>query len=642
MLKADLDPVQFTAEARAALADAQAALEHLLALPTDASFQVVIAAFDAIGRPLDRVRGPAGLAGQVHPDEVLRNAANVVVQELAAFGTDLSIHRGVYERLARLDPTQSSGELERRLHAHALRDFRRSGVDRDDATRARIRSLSDELVKVGQEFDLNISADTRRIVIAEGRRGLAGLPEDFIALHPENERGEVVVTTDPPDYLPVMSYAHDGELRRRLQFEYHNRAAPKNLDVLRQLIEKRHALATLLGYRSWADYVTEDKMVKSAANARAFLERVAEASRVRLAAEVADLLELKRESDPNATQIFEWERAYLVECIKSRRLRFDSQTVRPYFAFAKVRDGVLATSAALYGIEFRRNATQSVWHASVECYDVVDRGTLVARFYLDMHPRPNKYKHAAMFDLSAGSGEGGVPEAALVCNFPEPGAHDDALLLHRDVETFFHEFGHLLHHLFAGRQRYLAFAGIATEWDFVEAPSQMYEEWAWDVGVLQRFARHHRTGEPIPGELVQRMRDAEEYGKGMHVVGQMVYALLSLDYYDHDPSGLDLTRALVQLKQRLLPFPHVEGTHFQASFGHLHGYSAIYYTYMWSLVIAKDLFSRFEPDVMNTEVARRYRDSVLGAGGAKDAADLVRDFLGREYSTAPFEAWLNR
>jgi len=272
---------------------------------------------------------------------------------------------------------------------------------------------------------------------------------------------------------------------------------------------------------------------------------------------------------------------------------------------------------------------------------VVDGGKVVARFFLDMHPRPQKYKHAAMFDLCVGVDDG-LPKAALVCNFPRPGPGEPALLQHGDVETFFHEFGHLLHHLFGGRQRYLAFSGIATEWDFVEAPSQMYEEWAWDTGVLQRFARHHETGEPIPAELVARMRSAKEYGKGLQVATQMFYAALALELHARDPDGLDTTERMVALKQSLLPFPHEEGTAFQASFGHLNGYSAIYYTYMWSLVIAKDLFSRFDGNLMDPQVAASYRQTILSAGGSKPASDLCRDFLGREYSTGPFEEWLNK
>jgi thimet oligopeptidase len=438
-----------------------------------------------------------------------------------------------------------------------------------------------------------------------------------------------------------MIYADRADLRRDYYVVAQNRAMPRNLPVLKELLDKRHELATLLGFASWADYVTEDKMIGSGKAAREFVERVLSLATERARAEYAELLELKRETEPGAHAVYEWEHGYLVEKKKRQRFAFDSQAVRPYFAYSKVKDGVLSTSASLYGVEFRRNTDVEPWHPSVECFDVLDGGEVVARFHLDMHPRANKFKHAAMFDMASGLGGKRIPEACLVCNFPEPKAGDPALLLHDQVTTFFHEFGHLLHHLFGGGQRYLRFSGIATEWDFVEVPSQMYEEWAWDAGVLARFATD-ANGKSIPEELVRRMRTAEEYGKGLATIRQMYFARLSLSYYERDPAGLDTTEQMIRLKQRITPFPHTEGTYLQASFGHLHGYSAMYYTYMWSLVIAKDLFSRFDGDLMNTATANDYRESVLAPGGSRDAVELVREFLGRDYGFSAFESWLAR
>lgn len=641
-LPSDLDPPAFRAFARERLAEARAARAALLALPQGASGRGVLGAFDAIRRPLDQVRGRAHLASQVHPSEPVRQAGLEIVQEIAAFETDLGLDRAVFERLAAVAPQSLSNEEERRLLAHALRDYRRSGVDREESVRARIKQLSEELVRTGQAFDMNIARDTRRVTFEDGAAALAGLPQDYVDAHPVDASGCVTVTTDPSDFVPFMSYARRGDLRRKLYLEYTNRAAPENLGVLKRLLELRHELATLLGYASWADYVTEDKMIKSGTAAREFVARVAALARPRMQAEVAELLEEKRREEPGADVLHDWERGYWTERFKARALGFDSQTVRPYFAYANVRDGVLATSAALYGVEFRRDRERPLWHPTVECYEVVDGERVVARLYLDMHPRPNKYKHAAMFDLRAGLEGEALPEAALVCNFPQPRGDDPALLLHQDVTTFFHEFGHLLHHLFAGRQRYLSFSGIATEWDFVEAPSQMYEEWAWDAGVLARFARHHADGRPIPPALVARLRAAEEYGKGMHVSVQMFYAALSLALHDRDPAQLDPMALFARLKRELLPFPHEPGSHFLAAFGHLHGYSAIYYTYMWSLIIAKDLFSRFQGDLMNGSTAQAYRREILAPGGSRDAADLVRGFLGRDYATDAWESWLNR
>jgi thimet oligopeptidase len=646
MLGPNPDPRELEARGAQCVERARAALAEFLELPASAPFGEVIAAFDGIRRPLNGIRGVVGLASQTHPLEPVREAALRVEQGLAAFEVELSLHRGAYERLAALDPAAarpSPGPMERRLLERALRDYRRSGVDKGEAERARIRALADELVKVGQRFDVNIASDTRSVVIEDGAAGLAGLPADYVAAHAPDERGAVTLTTRPPDLMPFMSYAERGDLRRALHGAYLNRAYPANMEVLRELLQKRHELAGLLGYPSWADYATEDKMVKSAGAARTFIEEVAARARPRMLAEYAELLEAKREDTPGADAVHGWELAYYTERVKQRRFGFDSQAVRPYFAYGNVRDGVLATSAALYGIEFHRNDALERWHPSVECYDVASGGKRIARLWLDMHPRADKYQHAAMFDAQAGLEGDVLPEAVLVCNFPEPKGSDPALLLHGQVTTFFHEFGHLLHHLFGGeQQRYLSFSGIATEGDFVEAPSQMYEEWAWDAGVLQRFARHFETGAPIPEELVARMRDAEEYGKGLHVGTQMFYARLALAYHERDPQGLDLDQTMIELKRSMTPVPYEPGTHFQASFGHLNGYSAIYYTYMWSLVIAKDLFSRFAGDLMNGNTARAYRRAILAPGGSKDAAELVRDFLGRDYALEAWESWLAR
>lgn len=631
---------EFERDVRTKLAESRERVDAFLALPADASFADVLSAFDGITLPLNRVAFPPGLMSSVHPDEAVRDAADVLEQEASQFHTELSLSRPVYERLAALDPADAADDEERRALEHALRDYRRSGVDKDEATRKRITELREELVRIGQEFDRNIVRDTRKVVFAEGKDALDGLPADYVAAHPVADDGTVTITTDGPDFLPFMTFAHRGDLRKQLFLEYTGRAWPQNDEVLAKLLGARHELARLLGYENWAAYVTEDKMVRTPGAVGEFIEKVASLAKDRMNEEYAELLAFKRKSEPDAEAIHEWERAYWVERLKAETLAFDSQSVRPYFAYENVLQGVLSTSAKLYGVTFRENEDADRWHDSVRCFEILDGAEIVARFFLDMHPREGKYKHAAEFDIRRGVRGETVPEASLVCNFPRPTGDDPGLLLHDQVTTFFHEFGHLLHHLFSANHRFLCFSGIATEWDFVEVPSQMYEEWAWDHGVLSRFARHYETGEPIPEELVDRMRKAEAYGRGIGVRVQMFYALLSLSLYDRDPAGLDLERTVVDLKSRLLPYPHTNGSHFQASFGHLHGYSALYYTYMWSLVIAKDLFSSFRGDVMNLATADEYRAKVLAQGGKRDANDLVKDFLGREYAFAAYEDWL--
>jgi thimet oligopeptidase len=318
-----------------------------------------------------------------------------------------------------------------------------------------------------------------------------------------------------------------------------------------------------------------------------------------------------------------------------RRERFDvdSQQVRSYFDFAKVRRGLLEVTGRLFDVEYVEVAAAVSWHEDVATYDVVRRGERLGRIHLDLHPRTGKYGHAAQFELAAGIAGQQLAEGVLVCNFSKH------LMEHSHVVTLFHEFGHLLHHVLAGGHRWTRFSGVATEWDFVEAPSQMLEEWAWDADVLQAFATD-ADGRPIPGELVAKMRAANEFGKGTYAATQMFYAALSYRLHQDVPEDISATTRELQATYDV--FGQVPDTHFYASFGHLQGYGSGYYTYMWSLVIAKDLFSAFDrADMFAAEVAHRYRDRVLVPGGSRDAADLVSDFLGRAYDFAAFERWLD-
>jgi len=360
-----------------------------------------------------------------------------------------------------------------------------------------------------------------------------------------------------------------------------------------------------------------------------------------MTAEKTELLEFKRAADPTATTVEPWDNTFLQDRVKAERFAFDTQAVRPYFEYGRVKAGLMGLVERLFGVRFVARPDQPVWHPDVEAYDVMEGERLLGRIFLDMHPRADKFNHAAMFTLVNGKDGVRVPECALLCNLPRPG-DEPALLSYSDVSTFFHEFGHLIHHIFAGHQRWAGISGISTEWDFVEAPSQLLEEWTYDPEVLASFAVHHETGEPLPADMVAKLRAAEEYGKGLFVRQQMFYAALSLEAYRRDPADIDFVALERELKALYAPFPYVEDTYMHLSFGHLVGYSAIYYTYMWSLVIAKDLFTEFRRSgLLDEATAGRYRDAVLAPGGSAPAADLVRSFLGREHAFDAYQAWLN-
>lgn len=620
---------------------AQKLLDQVVAVTGTRSTENTLEPLNRLGIQLDEASSIAGLMENVHPDSAVRGAAEKANQDVQAFYTALSLNRDVYNAILALDVT-AADPATRRLREHALRDYRRAGVDKDDATRERIRLIREELVKLGQEFDRNIREDRRFVELASAA-DLEGLPEDFIEGHKPGEGGKIRVSTDYPDYFPVMQYAKNSQVRRQIYNQFMNRAFPANRETFSKILAKRYELATTLGYENWATYMYEDKMAKDVATVSRFIEQLDQATAKRGEQDYALLLAAKRRDDPAADRIYDWERSYYSERVKAEDYAFDSQVLRAYYNYAEVKKGILDLTQALFGVQIRRLPDAPVWHAKVEAYEMTDGGGLVGRFFLDMHPRAGKYGHAAQFPLVPGVKGVQSPEAVLVCNFPEPDSAGLALMDHDDVETFLHEFGHLLHTLFGGQQRWVTQSGVATEWDFVEAPSQMLEEWAMDPKTLQTFARHHQTKEPIPSDLIAKLRAADEFGNGLYVRQQNFYTALSLQFHNRNPEGMDLDKTFVEIQAQYSPYPYEPGTHMYASFGHLEGYSAMYYTYMWSLVIAKDMFSRFDSaNLLDPGVAGQYRAKILAPGGTQDAAVLVADFLGRPYGFESFEQWMNK
>ncbi len=624
------------------LAAAQGHLDQILAVQAPRTVDNTLVPYNDMLMHIDAASQECGLFSAVHPDEATREAGEAGGQDVSSFISEISLSRELYDALASIDLSQADA-LTNRVVANELDDFRRAGVNKDEQTRARIKELNEELTRLGQDWSRNIAEDTRSITV-DSVAALQGLPEDWIANHAPGDDGLITINTTYPDYVPVMRYADDAETRERLYLVYNNRAFPQNAEVLREVLDKRYELARLLGFENYADYVTDDKMIGSPENAHEFIDRIAALTVVAVEREREALLEAKRRSDPGASNVADWEKGYLANKVREERFDFDPQSVRPYFNFPAVQAGLFELTGRMFGVRYEQVEGLDLWHEDVTAWDLWDGDDHVGRFYLDLHPRENKYQHAACFGYRDGVEGKRLPQATLVCNFPNPRDSDDgvALMEHSQVTTFFHEFGHLLHALFGGHQEWMPVSGIATEWDFVEAPSQMLEEWCFDVDALSVFAHDYETGEPIPPELVGKLRLADDFGKGSNTAHQMFYAALSLNYYDNRPEDVDLMAMLTDLQSRYSPYPHVEGTHFNTSFGHLYGYSAIYYTYMWSQVIAKDLYSRFEAEgPLNPDTARSYRRAVLEAGGSLPAAELVEEFLGRPYSFEAFERWLN-
>ncbi len=583
-------------------------------------------AYDNLYLVLQSVGNDASVVQETNPSAEIRAAGEACTRRVTEAATGVELSRPIYDRLAALDANAASPAA-RQILTREIAAYRRIGVDKDEATRALVQRLQTEITDIGLRFARNIRED-QTVIMLPNAAALEGLPADYIAAHPPQADGRIRITATNPDVTPILNYARRDATRRAVFMAYRNRAWPANEPVLRDLLQRRYQLAQTLGYANYAALITEDKMIRTPERAAAFIDQLSALSRPAAQRDYATLMQRLRRIDRRARTVPAWSSSYLSELVQNEDYALNSQEVRQYFAYNNVRDGIIGLTEELFGVDVRPWADAPRWHDSVGAYEVVDGGQVIGRFYLDMHPRPGKYSHAAMFPLRVGVTGRAVPVAALLCNFPA-GDHRTGLMEHRDVETFLHEFGHLLHFMLSGRQDYAAANMGELEWDFIEAPSQLLEEWVWDYDTLARFAVD-ANGQTIPRDLVARMNRARTFGEALDVTTQLGYAAVSLNYYNRDPSGMSLDAVYQREFNRYATINAAPGTHMYAAFGHLDGYSAIYYTYQWSRAISYDLFTAFEASgLRDTATARRYRETVLAPGGSQPANALIERFLGR-------------
>jgi thimet oligopeptidase len=621
------------------LAAANAAIARISSVQGGRTIANTLEPFDNAIEQINSSLYLSALMQQVHPDATFRDHATEMLRKASAVQTDLSLNRDVYNALSSLDISKADVATQYYVKRQLL-EFRLAGVDKDDVTRARIKKLNDDLTAEQATFDRNISDDQKKVEVTDPKE-LEGLPQDYIDRHKPGADGKIYVSTNYPDALPALKFSKSDEFRRRLFLAFDTRAYPKNRDVLKSMMTTRYEIATTLGYSSWADYNAADKMIKTGGNIADFIQKVDAAARPTTEREYAMLLVEKQKIDPGAKDVGDYENSYLSELVRRSQFNFDSQQVRPYLPFNEVRQGILDTASTLFHLTFRQEKDVPAWDPDVETWDVLDNGKILGRFYLDMHPRPGKYSHAEMAPVLDGVRGKQLPEAILVCNFPRPTADDPGLMEYADVVTFFHEFGHLMHWILGGQQRWAGISGITMEADFGEAPSQMLEEWMRSPQVLGSFAHHYKTGEPIPRDLVARMDRASAFGRAVWVSQQNSYTAISYDVYRTKPDDVDPDEVAMTDEKKYTPFTPLAGTHMYAAFGHLGGYSSAYYTYLWDKVIAEDFFSQFNHEnLLAGPAPMRYRHTVLEPGGSMSANDLVRNFLGREQSMDAFQRWM--
>ncbi len=635
------------------LAASREKIAALLALTESRTVANTLTLFDRAQWHLRMAGSQTGVMFMVHPASSVRDAVQELSQLVSAEGVSLSLNQEVYKALAAIDATAEDAATQYYLE-RTLLGYRLAGVDRDQATRDKVRALAERMTELSMTFSRTVQDDVRKIAVDDASQ-LNGLPADYIARHQPADDGTVTLTTDPPDMSPIMSYAVSPQLRRKMYLAYNDRGYPANKQVLLDLLALRQEMAELLGFRSWADLATVDQMMGSAANMRKFLGEVETAARETAHHEFTELAAFVRERDPKALPLSLSDARFWEEQFRRARYDFDSQSVRPYFPYTPVEAGILATAGKLFRVRFDRALDAPVWDPAVKAFHVIDddeasakKGETVGRIYLDMHPREGKSKWFSECSLVGGVLGHSLPEASLVCNFPEPTDADPGLMQYSDVVTYFHEFGHLMHEVLGGRQRWSGQSGIATEGDFVEVPSQMLEEFFEDPDLIRTFAKHYETGEPIPYETVARMTRASAHGRALSTLTQVMYATYSMETHDRAAAELDLDTLLREGYDRFSLYEFVDGNRMYAAFTHLVGYTSNYYTYLYDKVMALEFFEEFRKTATNpanpfdAATAMRYRRQVLEPGGSKPARQLVQDFLGREVSMQALRGWIQK
>jgi thimet oligopeptidase len=607
------------------------------------TFENTMLALDNMYNRLVKVNEVISLLAYVHPDDDIRNECLGSITELGKFFNEIALNEEHYKAVKDYSKTDEALILtghRKKYLKETVEEFERNGFALPKEKREELKIIQDKLSDLGIQFESNISTYQDFLIVNEEQ--IVGLPEDYKKEH-KSEDGNYKISLEYPSFIPFMKYSVSDEARKELAKKYKNKAADKNLDILKQILIERENMAKLLGYNTYAEYRTENRMAKNPQTVWKFENELKDKVRKKAEMDYAELLEVKRKYKNNLaiSTIESWEAAFYDNILLKEKYELDNQKLKEYFEVNQVIDGLFQITQHLYDLTFEEVNSPNVWHDEVRLFKVKENGKVVAQFYLDLYPRKNKYGHAAMFGMIPGkqlNNEYQLPTASLVCNFPKANEDMPALMLHDDVVTFFHEFGHLMHDLLT-KSELSSQAGTNVARDFVEMPSQIFENWAWDYEALTLFAHHYKKNEVLPKELYDKMIASRNVGSGLHTIQQIFYGMLDLTYHDkYNPNGNESTTDIVKrLQNEITLYRFHEDTHFEAGFGHLSGYAAGYYSYLWAKVFSEDMFSVFiQNGVMDKSTGLRLRKTVLEKGSSVDELDMVKEFLGREPSQDAF------
>ena len=647
-------PFDYTSATRESIAavvdktidDGDQLIREIVSVSGNRTFANTMRPIEALAVLISHAYGRGPFLGNVSTDADVRDTARAAEERLTKWQVELEFREDLYAAVKEFSETTEAASLtpqQSRLLEFTMRDFRRAGHELSQEERGELKQHQDRLVELSVAFSKNLAEYEDYLIVTPD--DLDGLPDGYAdRLKPGDEEGTLKVSMDYPDVVPFMENATRRDLREELTFKFNTQAVEANRPILEEAVQIRERIAAIFGHSSWAHHGMEVKMAKQPEAVFEFYEGLIEPLTAKGSEESTAMTDLLRR-DGHDDVLRGWDFRYYDTKLRKEQYGVDLNEVAQYFPLEQVIEGMFAITGEVFGLSYKRIEETRAWHEDVSLYEILDAGSgeRIAHFFADLFPRDGKYTHAAAFPLVAGHGlvAGGyeTPVSGIVANFTKPTDEKPSLLQHDEVVTLFHEFGHILH-MSLTKADFVRFSGASTEWDFVEAPSQIMENWCWDAGVLARFARHYGTGEEIPGDLVRQLVAARDLNVALTTLRQISFGWLDMGM--HGPrDDRDLDNILLEAQNITLLPPH-EGTFFPSSFGHLMGgYDAGYYGYLWSEVFGDDMFSKFAADgVTSPEVGKAYRQAVLEPNGSKDASELLRDFLGREPSNEAFLAKL--
>jgi oligopeptidase A len=638
---------------RQILEDAGAEIEDLVSVESSPTYADTMGRLDAALERVKERTAPVTHLLSVAETPELRKAFNEVLPEITEFWTRVSLNEGLWTRIrafADTDEAAALPQIARRHLATTLRDFRRSGADLSTANKEKLSAIRLEISRLEYKFSENVidATNSFSLLIEDGGR-LEGVPapdcEEAWRKGAEKGLEGWLLTLDYPSVEPIIKHACDRELRREMYTAFVRRCAEgefANGEIMAELLRLRRQLAEVLGYSDFADYRLEDHMAKTGERAFSFVEDMTQRTRPYWERDLADLRE--HACLRGLSELEPWDGAFVAESLRRARFDIDDEVIRPYFPLDRVLDGMFDVVRKVFGLVVREKKIPEVWHQDVRYYELFreDDGTLLGFFYADWHPRPDKRQGAWMNDLRTGGPRNGgfEPHVGIIAgNLSPPKGDVPSLLTHTEVQTVFHEFGHLLHHL-TSTVPIAPRAGINVAWDFVELPSQIMQNWTWEEEALSLVSGHYETGEPLPKNLYERLRRARTFLGGWQQMRQLSLGHLDLRLHRDHPDEVteDLMSYIEGLFKEYAPSSKFTRMHAATSFTHLFsgGYAAAYYSYLWSEVLDADAFGRFRREgIFNREVGKAYLGAILTRGDSDEPEDLFREFMGRDPDLQP-------